>query len=64
MRFETLVFWDMTPRSLEDIYRRFGVMFWLYLEGRRVKTKIYSTETSVHRTMQHEIQEDNNLYIL
>jgi hypothetical protein len=41
MKFEVPVFWDMTPRSFGDICRRFREMFWLYLEGRRVKMMKY-----------------------
>jgi hypothetical protein len=72
VRFEVLtattvkiVFLDMTPRSIEDIYRRFGEMFWLYLEGRRVEMmEICSCETSAHRSMQRDIPESSNFYIM
>jgi hypothetical protein len=36
MIMKSAIFWKFTPLSLEEVYRRFGGLHYLYLHGQRV----------------------------
>jgi hypothetical protein len=43
---KTTVFWYMTPCSLIVVHRRFGGMYYVHSESRRVGQKSYKQEAS------------------